>query len=196
MVISDTSIVIMASGFSKRMKKNKLFLTYQGETFLAHTLKIALENPAFHEVLLVIKPEDLAKIQLSSRIKIVLNHESNLGQSTSVKLGASEATGKHIIFVPIDQPRLSSELLEILVKKGDSQKIVYPIHNGNPSSPTFFGEKFIAELKSLDGQTGGRKIRDKYHDCAVEFPWSKEELFDVDTPENYQELLVKSNKVL
>lgn len=196
MIISDTTIVIMASGFSKRMKKNKLFLTYQGETFLARALKVAQKNPAFHEVIVVIKPEDLTKIQIPQEVKVVLNHESNLGQSTSVKLGASEANGKHIIFMPIDQPRVSSDLLEILTEKGSSQKIVYPIHNGNPSSPTFFGEKFIAELKLLDGQSGGRKIRDKYRDCAVGIPWSKEELFDVDTPENYQELLVKSNKVL
>ncbi|MGM0240003.1 nucleotidyltransferase family protein [Enterococcus sp. AZ103] len=196
MVISDTSIVIMASGFSNRMKKNKLFLTYQGETFLTRALKLALKNSAFHEVLLVIKPEDLAKIEIPPKVKVVLNHESGLGQSTSVKLGASEASGKHLIFIPIDQPRLSSELLEKLAKQGDSQNIVYPIHNGNPSSPTFFGEKYIAELKEVSGQTGGRKIRDKYHDFTIEIPWSKEELFDIDTPENYQELLEKSNKVL
>ena len=36
--MSLVSVIILASGNSQRMGQNKLFLKYQGKTFLEHTL--------------------------------------------------------------------------------------------------------------------------------------------------------------
>ena len=38
--MSLVSVIILASGNSQRMGQNKLFLKYQGKTFLEHTLTL------------------------------------------------------------------------------------------------------------------------------------------------------------
>ncbi|MFD2388094.1 NTP transferase domain-containing protein [Enterococcus rivorum] len=52
----DVSVIIMASGYSKRMGENKLFLKYKNKTFLEHTLTL-VNKVDFFERILVISPE-------------------------------------------------------------------------------------------------------------------------------------------
>lgn len=190
--LRETSCIIMASGFSKRMKKNKLFLSYRGTTFLNQALETA-EAANFLEVILVIRPEDAEKVQLPPRIKQIMNHEAKAGQSVSVKLGAIQAKGKNLLFMPIDQPLLTPEILKKIVAAGEKDKIVFPLYQKAPTTPIFFGEKFKAELLKTTGSVGGRKIRDRYPENGISLTLETEELLkDIDTPKSYQELLEKS----
>ncbi len=95
-MVEETTVVIMASGFSNRMGTNKLFLKLGSETFIEHALKIAVAA-GFHQVVLVIKPEDLAALTVPAAVTVVENTESHLGQSRSVVLGTQVATGRGIL---------------------------------------------------------------------------------------------------
>ncbi|MBO0439558.1 NTP transferase domain-containing protein [Candidatus Enterococcus ikei] len=184
------SAIIMASGCSSRMGTNKLFLDYQGESFLERTLKLTKEV-AFFERILVISPENLQGLTLPKDLKVIQNTEAKKGQSSSVRLGTKVASGQGYLYFPIDQPLLNQELLESLFSAYSKETIVFPVDQLDaPCSPIFFGEKFRSELLKVTGSAGGRCVR-KNHPEA----WRKiqvktpEYLIDIDTPEEYQRLI-------
>ncbi|GGC78835.1 NTP transferase domain-containing protein [Enterococcus wangshanyuanii] len=188
------SAIIMASGFSKRMGTNKLFLEYQGRTFLEHILLLS-KKLGFFEQILVISPENLAGISLPEGVKVVLNHEADQGQSTSVRLGTQFASGDGYLYLTVDQPLLDEHLFVPLLAAYTTDNIVFPVTvKGNPSSPIFFGKRFRADLLQVTGSSGGREVRNKYPDTWQRVPVSEPyRLADIDTYSDYQKLI--ANKV-
>ena len=186
------SAIIMASGFSQRMGRNKLTLNYQQQTFMERLFEVLLQLD-FHEICLVISPENLLTLQqpLPPTIKVIENSEAGKGQTQSVRLGTAAATGEGFLFLPVDQPLLDATLLCELWPHYDAQHIVFPVHeNGQPSSPIFFGQAFRSELLTVSGKGGGRSVRNAHPDAwrpvKVQQP---QRLMDIDTPAAYQRLL-------
>ncbi|EOL43513.1 NTP transferase domain-containing protein [Enterococcus caccae] len=184
------SAIIMASGFSSRMGKNKLFLEYQGETFLNHTLNLTKKIP-FFERILVISPESLQGLQLPKDLNIIQNTEAQKGQSASVRLGTKAATGEGYLYLPVDQPLLNKALLESLFRDYSKDTIVFPVNQlGEPSSPMFFGRNFRTELLNVTGDSGGRVVRNNHPEAWREV-WIKDSgcLIDIDTPAEYKKII-------
>ncbi|WP_348922462.1 NTP transferase domain-containing protein [Enterococcus rotai] len=184
------SAIIMASGCSLRMGTNKLFLDYQGETFLERTLNLTKKVP-FFERILVISPENLQGLKLPTDLKVVQNTEAQKGQSASVRLGTKAATGEGYLYLTIDQPRLTQAVLESLFSAYSKKNIVFPIDQREaPCSPIFFGEIFRSELLKVTGVSGGRVVRNNHPEAwrkiRVDTP---ECLVDIDTPAEYQTLI-------
>lgn len=189
----NISAIIMASGTSERMGSNKLFLDYQGQTFLDHVLNLT-EKLAFFERILVISPENFDRVSLPKGIKIVLNHEAHLGQSASVRLGTQVASGDGYLYLTVDQPRLDMALFSPLIAVYSQENIVFPVKSdGNPSSPIYFGKRFRNELLQVTGSSGGREVRNKHpetwHKIKVKEP---DRLVDIDTPQAYHQLISKA----
>lgn len=183
------SAVIMASGYSKRMGTNKLFLKYKHKTFLEHTLSL-VNQIDFFERILVISPENSQGLRIPNKIKVVQNTESELGQSASVRLGTHVASGQGYLYLPIDQPLLNERILNQLLEVVTRENIVFPVHNnGQPSSPVFFGELFRSELLTVSGEAGGRAVRKNHPEAwktvVVNNP---ERLLDIDTYQDYHRL--------
>jgi molybdenum cofactor cytidylyltransferase len=188
-----TSAIIMASGFSKRMGRNKLFLDYQGQTFLEHSLNLAKQLD-FFERILVISPENLAQVSLPQGVKVVLNHEADQGQSASVRLGTQAASGEGYLYLTVDQPLLDESVFLPLLTAFSTENIVFPVTKaGDPSSPIYFGKDFRTELMQVTGSSGGREVRNKYPEkwCKINVEES-EKLIDIDTISDYQALIAKT----
>lgn len=184
------SAIIMASGFSTRMEINKLFLEYQGMTFLDHVLNL-IESMDFFEQILVISPENSQGCSFSKKVKVVLNHQAHQGQSASVRLGTEVASGDGYLYLPVDQPLVTVDILTALLAEYSIGNIVFPLLEGNkPSSPIYFGKKFRSELLKVTGSTGGREVRNRYPEawCPVPITDSKR-LLDIDTLAMYHYLV-------
>ncbi|BFH63979.1 nucleotidyltransferase family protein [Paenibacillus azoreducens] len=190
MKFRQTSAIIMASGQSTRMGRNKLFLKYQGQTFLERILNLA-KKAGFFETILVITPEDAAGCFLPEDIHVVYNRQSDLGQSAAVRLGTREATGDGYLYLPVDQPLLTLEILEAIIQRGTHDNIVFPLKAGEPQSPVYFGADFYEELLQVSGSSGGREVRNNHKDAWVQVAVSEEYLEDIDTPADYENLLQK-----
>lgn len=184
------SAVIMASGSSTRMGENKLFLDYQGKTFLEHTLNLT-NKLAFFERILVISPENLQRLERHKNLKIIQNTEAKKGQSASVRLGTKAATGEGYLYLTVDQPLLNQALLESLFPAYSKETIVFPVDRlGAPCSPVFFGEKFRSDLLKVTGDSGGRAVRNNHPEAWREIQVKASEcLIDIDTPEEYKKLI-------
>lgn len=189
-MISTTSAVIMASGFSKRMGRNKLFLPYDDQNFLQHTVTRALAA-GFLEVIVVIRPEDAKKCQFAREVKVVLNHQSELGQSSSVRLGTAVATGEAILFLPVDQPLLTVKGLQRIAKYSGEHVIVVPITKNQAKGPVCFGADFFAELLQVSGEKGGYTVRQRHKDKWFRLEFPDDQLADIDFPETYAQFFSK-----
>lgn len=185
---NTNSVVIMASGYSTRMGQNKLFLRYQGQTFLERTLQLVQEIP-FTRVILVIKPNDLINCNLPDMITVILNTSSEQGQSASVRLGSAVAIGQGCLYLPIDQPLLDSKTLESLLDVGTASNIVFPSVSGHASSPVYFGRQFFSELCQVTGTAGGRQVKQRHRQAWVPVAVDPQRVQDIDTPQQYRRLI-------
>lgn len=187
--MNDVSAVIMASGHSRRMGENKLFLTYKDKTFLEHTLSL-VNQVDFFERILVISPENKQNLVIPENIIVVQNNESELGQSASVRLGTLAASGQGYLYLPVDQPLLDKNIIHQLLNSSTRNNIVFPVHeNGHPSSPVFFGATFRSELLVVSGESGGRMVRKNHPEVWEKVVVSEpERLLDIDTYTDYEDL--------
>ena len=183
--MKNASAIILAAGESKRMGRNKLSLPYKGIPLIQHTFQL-VDKIDFLECIVVISPknaEDLIGVSFPKEAKIIYNFNPELGQSHSVVLGTKEAKGGGYLFFTGDQPLLTVEIIEDMLANVSTNKIVFPLKEDNqPSNPTFFGKDFREELLAIQGEVGGRQIREKYPEACHSFaPKDFGELKDMDT---------------
>ncbi len=189
--MSELSIwgIILAAGQSRRLGQNKLLLSHEGESLLAHTIKktqLALE----HLVVVVSEPET-RRLCEQLEVSYVYNQQPETGQSHSIFL-AVEKTPPHValMFIAADQPFMSVE--EILLLKTayfEHQKITYPVWGSRSGNPVIFPPRYRRELLELQGDQGGRLVRINHPEACLPVPISDEQwLWDVDTPEDLEQI--------
>jgi len=184
------SAVLLAAGLSKRMGEDKLMLNYCGHSILQQAIDLLSELPVYERIL-VTNETRLKSLSLQADIMALINPKPESGQSGSVKIGMEVATGTNFLFIPADQPKLRSIDIIPLINAAEEypDKIIFPIVNTKPSSPTIFPERFREELLNLTGDDGGRNIRNSYPDLChmieTEYP---ENFLDIDSVEDYRSL--------
>lgn len=181
--------IILAAGLSTRMGCNKLLLPYKGKAILQHTIDLVAALP-FHSYTLVSREETLAGLRLPAKFRALLNPAPESGQSSSMRLGLAQAGGDGFIFFQGDQPLLDEATVRSVLALADENSIVVPRHGAVPGNPVFFPGKLKAELMAVEGDRGGRSVRDRHAGICkyVDVP-SPAPMWDVDTREKYEILL-------
>lgn len=156
--------IIMASGFSKRMERNKLTLKINEDFVIERVIKAAKESK-LDDIILVYHHEKIREIGLKYGINTVYNSCPEKGQSESMKIGINASTSKTkaFMFMVGDQPLLDFQTINILIDHFNSSnsEIVVPIFNKKRGNPTVFSSKFKKELLKVEGDKGGRTIIEK-----------------------------------
>ena len=112
-------------------------------------------------------------------------HDDEL-RSESVRAGLSwgvERNWKGCLFLPGDQPLVSSDSFEAMVRAFDERGRKHPVRlarNGEPSSPVLFPAELFDALMCLEGKDGGGSILKGRVDVAL-VEARAYELWDVDT---------------
>ncbi|QNO15890.1 molybdenum cofactor cytidylyltransferase [Alkalicella caledoniensis] len=153
--------IIMASGYSRRMKQNKLLLKIFGKPMVEHVIDIAKKG-SLDEILLIYKDQEVKEIASKNNVNSLYNKYAYLGQSEAIKLGVSNSheDTEGYMFLTSDQPLLTEDILNRLIHKFNQNKdcIIVPLYGDKPGSPCIFPKKFKNQLLSLSGDTGGRRI--------------------------------------
>ena len=173
------------------MGKDKLLLDYQGKSILQNTVDLISLLPVFQR-LVVTTAARAETLALPSGVSEHINPRAELGISSSIQVGLKAATGTHFLFLNADQPKLTViDIIPILeAVKENPDKIIYPIINSKPNSPTIFPESFRAELLTLSGDDGGRFVRDRHPEyCLTVSPENPGNFDDIDKEEEYNELI-------
>lgn len=187
--------VIMASGYSTRMGKNKLMLPFKGKPIIEHVID-AIKECNFNEIILVGQEKEVLDIAKKKNILTILNTKAYKGQSQSIELGIlNTSSSKGYMFFAGDQPLLDSYTINLLLNTftRNNDYIIIPKYKNKVGSPTIFPEKFKNELLDLQGDVGG-KIVINNHINEIIFVNLRNgcSLFDIDTPKDYEYILSKN----
>lgn len=188
--------IILAAGAASRMGKPKLLLPWQGEALIRRAARTALSAELTPLVVVMGAAREEMEAALNDLpLKLVHNPNWQLGQSTSVRAGiqALPATVKAVLFLLGDQPFISPELIQALVKTYHQTRptILAPFVGDRRTNPVLFDRVLFDQLCQLEGDAGARTIFKQFPPSAM--AWHDERLlFDIDTPEDYQRLLDSS----
>ncbi len=191
-VIEPAAGIILGGGGSSRYGQPKMLLPWRGKPLIRHVAEAALAG-GLDPVIVVTGAVDQPVREALSGLPVVIAHNPDwqLGQSTSVRMGVRalpETTGG-AVFLLADQPFATAGLLRDLVGRyrATLAPVTAPRVAGRRANPVRFDRDVFASLLSLEGDTGGRAIIERY---PVEYlDWADENLLlDVDTPEDYARL--------
>lgn len=184
--------IILASGYSKRMKRDKLLMEINGMKIVERVIKSSKES-FLDDIILVYRTEEVKEIGDKWGINTLYNPKAHLGQSESLKLGIREAKDSQAyMFLVGDQPFLNSELINRLIEEYRKNKasIVIPYYNGTKGTPTVFSSIYKDDLLNVQGDKGGRDIIKKNISLVKKVHIDDEKLgLDIDTPDCMKGLL-------
>ena len=195
--------IVLASGQSIRMGKEKLLLYWNGASLIEHVL-IKTSMVPFEEVKVVIpdQNESLKKIVHLYRCSSIYNMspQKGLGHSLSLAFQSLPLSSEAAIILLGDQPTLSAEDIRrvwcafkrVRSKQDYCPKIIIQMkyRDGRVGHPTLFSHHFFSELRSLIGDKGGKKIICRNSRFLFLCTSGNEYPNDIDTPNDYN-LLVK-----
>ena len=183
--------IILASGFSRRLGKEKLLLKVKGISMVEKVIRAA-QSSQIDELILIYQKDEIREIAKKYGIKTIYNQHADKGQSAAVKLGvkASHPDSDGFMFLVGDQPYLNSSTINKLIEvfKREKRSIVVPTYNGKRGNPVIFPSTLKDDLLRLEGDCGGRKIIETMKD-GVKLVSIEEgiEGTDIDTREEYEE---------
>jgi molybdenum cofactor cytidylyltransferase len=188
--MSEVGIMILAAGASRRLGQPKQLIEFQGKTLLEHTVDCAIASQVCSTV--VVLGEVLYQNPLC---RILLNPNWSEGMAASIRCGLNELVSARsdlsaVIISVCDQPFISTDLFNQLIAQYQTQPslIVAASYGDVLGVPALFDRQLFPELRQLQGDTGARKIIQKYQrDCqSTPFPQGG---IDIDTPTDLQFLV-------
>jgi len=185
--------IVLAAGGSRRLGQPKQLLLWKGEPLVRHVARTAVQ--AGLQPVIVVTGAAAAEVEkalVGFPVEIVYNPDWESGQSTSVKAGLQQVPAESgaVIYLLADQPRASKELLSSLVELHSVTlaPLVAPEVQGQRGNPVLFDRQTFPALFKLEGDVGGRPLFSHFR--AARLPWHDSSiLLDIDSPEDYRQLL-------
>ena len=194
-MINLISAIIMASGFSRRMGKNKLLMKYNDKFLIEYTLDI-ISKFDFKEKIIVTQYEKIKEIGESLNFKVVINKQPNNGISESIKLGIKNCDkSEGYMFFVSDQPLLDKNDIEKLIKEFEKDKsfIIITKYKESFGNPVIYPKKYKEQILNLEGDKGGKSII-KSSDKIKYVNVCENTLFDIDNINDFNNLIKRETK--
>lgn len=181
--------IILASGFSRRMKRDKLTMEIKDIPMVERVI-MACKASKLDEIILVYRTEEVREIGIRNGIKTVYNPKAYLGQSEGMKLGIKAAKDNNaLMFLVGDQPFINHKLIDKLMETHleNEYSIIVPYYNGKQGMPTIFPFIYKRELMNIDGDKGGRDIINREEGNVKRVYLKDEKLgMDIDNMEEFK----------
>lgn len=191
----DTAALLLAAGESRRMGATKALLPWKGVPLLDHQIT-ALHQAGIDTVVVVLGHQagDLEPV-LGNRpgVTAVVNPDYAQGKTTSIKagLGALAEGVSSIVILNVDQPREPQTIRTLLRHHEEAHALItIPTHRGKGGHPIIVDSSLLDDLRAIDEQTQGIKaIVRRREDRTLRTEMAAEVLWDLNTPEEYQQAL-------
>lgn len=144
----QTSCIILAAGFSKRMGQPKAFLSFNNEKCFLQKL-IDTFSLKCSEIIVVINQkvysENFNQItSLEGNFRVALNNNPEYERFFSVKLGVQSLENKHECFIHnVDNPFIDENVLESLTAKKTDSGYVVPVFEKKGGHPILLKKDVI-----------------------------------------------------
>ena len=187
------NLILLAAGNSKRFNGNKLLAIYKDKPIYMYIVEKVLDLKV-NKIICVTQYKEIKEALLNTDINVVMNENSSLGVSSSIKLGINfDKNADGYMFMICDQPFISIETLNSLIDNfinGD-KGIVCVGYGDNKGNPVIFSKRYVNELLSLEGDNGGKRILNGHlNDLNIVNVDSAIELVDIDTQEELGKITI------
>ncbi|MCL5677927.1 MAG: nucleotidyltransferase family protein [Candidatus Thermoplasmatota archaeon] len=185
---SDTCIILLGAGISRRYGDQKLLQLLGGKHLFRHALLESVRSICMQVVFVVNK--DLKRIiqdemeDYGGRVIFAVNREPEKGLSSSIAAGMKKLPRcGAVLLLAADQPLVSSALLNGIILKHavDREKIVAACVNGETRNPALFPYSFFSELLKLKGDRGAKVLMNAHRENVICIATDADELMDIDT---------------
>lgn len=186
------NLILLAAGNSTRFNGNKLIEMINEKPMYMNVIEKVIKLK-FNKIILVTQYEVIKEALLNYPIEVVMNNESALGISHSIKLGINaDLEADAYMFMVCDQPFISLKSIEKLINsyiKGN-KGMACATNDGNLGNPTIFSAKYKEALLNLKGDVGGKAVMKKHLEDLERVEISdKAELMDIDSREEMEKLI-------
>lgn len=190
--------IVMASGQSERMGKNKLFLEFREKKLYEHTLDLLQDlkkEAVLNSVVVVSCYKEILEGARRRNLTALSNPNAEVGKSASIKLGVEACdTDAALMFFVADQPLLTKETCQALIESfREKGQMTFPCVGKRRGAPVIFPPEFREKLWNLAEDQGGM-IFAKDHPTNPVSIADERELLDIDTHEAYTELKEEANE--
>ena len=183
--------VILAAGDSTRFKGNKLLAEIGGKTVIERAFD-AVPVDELCSLAVVTQYDCIRELAERRGFRCIMNSRPEDGLSLSVRLGTRELEDEcdGIVYMVADQPMLGRGSVEGMIElfRERPESIVAMSSGGKRGNPCLFPRKYYAELRALEGDSGGRSVIEKHEDDLILFEAPRYELADVDTPQDMADI--------
>jgi len=196
MVVNKTTgLILLAAGGSSRLGRPKQLLVYEGQPLLRRAAETALASQCQPVIVVLGAEAEACRVALQGLpVRIVVNSNWQEGLASSIRAGIAvlEKENSFIagaILSVADQPHLTAPLLNCLMvqQQATGKKIIAAHYAGVPGPPALFDLSFFAQLKTLHGDEGARRVLQENPGEVAFVPFPEGSL-DVDTAGDYEKL--------
>ncbi|KLU64225.1 molybdenum cofactor cytidylyltransferase [Desulfosporosinus acididurans] len=187
--------IIVAAGYSFRMKQFKPLLPLGGITVIEQAVHSFLDN-GFKDIRVVVghRGNELFPLLENLGVRIIVNTNYSEGMFSSVQAGVKSLTSETAGFflLPADNPLIKRHTLEMMEDTffSKQESIVYPSFQGERGHPPLIPSCYVNDILKWNKPGGLRAMLEQYDDDAVEVQVEDSGvLLDMDTPEDYCKLL-------
>jgi len=184
--------ILVAGGFSTRMKRWKPLLPLAGTTVVEHALA-AFGDTEIDERIVVLghRADELAPVVQRAGARAVVNPSFDQGMYTSVVAGVQAlAPSVRAAFVlPADMPAVKRRTVALLARtwQQTGADVIYPSFSGERGHPPLISARVFPEILRGDGRGGLRRVLAAHEGRAIELNVLDEGVvIDLDTPADYQ----------
>src|SRR6185503_2965173 len=174
--MTRTSGILLAAGLSVRFGSPKALAPLNGSTVIESLQQVML-NSGLDEIVIVLGAhvEEIKPLLLKhKKIKVVYNKDYNLGQTSSFQaaLRQIDSKTKAILLLPVDYPRLTAAMLDLLIDAFFHQKakILVPTFNGRKGHPPIFAASLKEEFLEVDPKDGINSVIHRHDKDTVLLP--------------------------
>ncbi len=182
--------VIMCSGFSRRMGKNKLLMPIADKRMFEYVFN-TISNIVFYKTIVVTPYDEIKAYAEKKGFVTAFNSENEEGISASIRIGTSlSGDSDGIMFFTADQPFIDVQTIHRLIFEFENNnKITVPVLEGENKNPVIFPAKYKKDLLLLTGDVGGKKIIDANKSGVSKVIFENERPFcDIDTIEDFENI--------
>ena len=190
--------VILAAGESSRMGQPKALLPWHRGTFLSETIRVLTAHTDLVIVVAGKNAEQLRPIVDANAAFLIVNHNPDRGQFSSLQLGLQEVLNRgrdSAIVTLVDRPPASTETVHHLrneylnLIRQDKIWTVVPDFEGQHGHPIIVGREMIGLLIDAKPTANAREILHDNQSRIAYVPVPDPFItMNIDTPEDYARL--------
>ncbi len=191
---SNTAILILAAGESRRLGRAKQLIQIDGETLIHRIARQAAASTAAEILIVLGHQADTIERELTGLQNVRTRHNPDYarGMGTSIRAGVQALSHHQAILISVcDQPHLTTEIFNKLIARlphapggivcsryaGSTDDSLPTVHG----VPAIFAAKHFPALVALPDEAGAKCLITAHEVDSIDFPNGH---IDIDTPDD------------